>query len=105
MGNEFQYQMLDRMRSDCEYFLGYGNRCTKDLWGKRELWNDYHIIMNNGVVAVKVNGTIISLCAEDDGSIAVDDEHDLRFSVYWVDELIKALELAKKKIQDLKKEN
>ena len=34
MGNEFQYQMLDRMRSDCEYFLGYGNRCTKDLWGK-----------------------------------------------------------------------
>ena len=83
--------------------------CAKDqewsLQAQRELWNDYHIIMNNGVVAVKVNGTIISLCAEDDGSIAVDDEHDLRFSVYWVDELIKALELAKKKIQDLKKEN
>ena len=34
MGNEFQYQMLDRMRSDCEYFLGYGNRCEKHLWGK-----------------------------------------------------------------------
>ena len=49
MGNEFQYQMLDRMRSDCEYFLGYENRCTKDLWGKsvekhieamRRIWNE-----------------------------------------------------------------
>ena len=49
MENEFQYQMLDRMRLDCEYFLGYGNRCTKDLWGKsiekhieamRRIWNE-----------------------------------------------------------------
>ena len=49
MGNEFQYQMLDRMRLDCEYFLGYGNRCTKDLWGKsvekhieamKRIWNE-----------------------------------------------------------------
>ena len=49
MGNEFQYQMLDRMRLDCEYFLGYGNRYTKDLWGKsvdkhieamRRIWNE-----------------------------------------------------------------
>ena len=49
MRNEFQYQMLDRMRLDCEYFLGYGNRCTKDLWGKsvethieamRRIWNE-----------------------------------------------------------------
>ena len=49
MGNEFQYQMLGRMRSDCEYFLGYGNRCTKGLWGKsvekhieamRRIWNE-----------------------------------------------------------------
>lgn len=47
--NEFQYQMLDRMRLDCEYYLGYGNRCTKDLWGKsvgkhieamRRIWNE-----------------------------------------------------------------
>ena len=49
MGNEFQYQILDRMRSDCEYILGSGNRCTKDLWGKsvqkhieamRRIWNE-----------------------------------------------------------------
>lgn len=49
MGNEFQYQMLDRMRSDCEYYLGCGNRCTNDLWGKsvdkhieamRQIWNE-----------------------------------------------------------------
>lgn len=28
----FRYQMLDRMRQDCEYFLGCGNRVTKYLW-------------------------------------------------------------------------
>ncbi len=25
-GKEFQYMMLDRLRSDCDYYLGYGNR-------------------------------------------------------------------------------
>lgn len=29
---EFRYALLDRMRSDCAYFLGYGNACTKYLW-------------------------------------------------------------------------
>ena len=28
----FRYQLLDRMRCDCEYFLNYGNRCNKFLW-------------------------------------------------------------------------
>ena len=27
----FRYQMLDRMKQDCEYFLGHGNRATKYL--------------------------------------------------------------------------
>ena len=49
MNNEFQYEMLDRMRSDCEYYLGFGNRSTKYLWGKsvekhieamRRIWNE-----------------------------------------------------------------
>lgn len=48
MNSEFQYKMLDRMKSDCEYYLGYGNRSTKYLWGKsvekhiesmRRIWN------------------------------------------------------------------
>ena len=30
----FNYQMLSRMKSDCEYFLGAGNRSTKHLWAK-----------------------------------------------------------------------
>lgn len=34
MNNEFQYKMLDRMKSDCEYYLGYGNRSTKYLWAR-----------------------------------------------------------------------
>lgn len=29
---EFNYMMLDRMRTDCDYFLGYGNRDSKFLW-------------------------------------------------------------------------
>ena len=27
-----EYQLLDRLRSDCEYFLGAGNRSEKHLW-------------------------------------------------------------------------
>lgn len=34
--NRFNYQMLDRLRSDCEYYLGYGNRYAKNLWAKDE---------------------------------------------------------------------
>lgn len=29
---QLRYQMLDRMKQDCEYFLGHGNRVTKYLW-------------------------------------------------------------------------
>lgn len=29
---EFEYQLLDRLRTDCEYFIGNGNRNEKDLW-------------------------------------------------------------------------
>lgn len=78
--------------------------CAKDqYWSPKarlELWKDHHIIMNHGVVAARVQGKIIFLCSEDDGSIAVDSQHDLGFHVNWVDDLIKVLELAKKKIQD-----
>lgn len=46
----FRYQLLDRMRMDCEYFLGYGGRHCKYLWAgnieeqityMRELWNSF----------------------------------------------------------------
>lgn len=29
---ESEYQLLDRLRTDCEYFLSYGNRATKNLY-------------------------------------------------------------------------
>ena len=29
----FQYAMLDRLRCDCDYYLGYGNRNDNNLWG------------------------------------------------------------------------
>lgn len=31
--SKFRYQMLDRLKSDCLYFLGYGDRNPKWLWG------------------------------------------------------------------------
>ncbi len=45
---EFEYMLLDRCRTDCEYFLACGNRQEQYLWGKdvvshiakmKELWN------------------------------------------------------------------
>jgi len=48
--NEFQYRMLSRLRSDCDYFLGYGNRNPQILCGNdpkahinsmKELWNGF----------------------------------------------------------------
>lgn len=48
MTSEFQYMMLDRLRSDCKYFLGDGARNTSVLWHKsvdahiaamKEFWN------------------------------------------------------------------
>lgn len=32
MENTFEYRLLDRLRADCEYFLGAGGRCEKYLW-------------------------------------------------------------------------
>ncbi len=29
---KFRYQMLSRLKMDCDYFLGYGNRYEKHLW-------------------------------------------------------------------------
>lgn len=47
---KFRYRMLDRMRCDCDYYLGYGNRQAKHLWALNEsdhieymkaLWNSF----------------------------------------------------------------
>lgn len=35
--NRFNYMMLDRLRCDCEYYLGYGGRNAKhSLWAHDE---------------------------------------------------------------------
>ena len=28
----FRYQLLDRLRTDCNYYLGFGNRDSRFLW-------------------------------------------------------------------------
>ena len=46
----FRYMMLSRMKMDCDYYLDYGNRSTKNLWAENEkdqienmkaLWNSF----------------------------------------------------------------
>lgn len=34
--DRFNYQLLDRLRIDCEYYLGNGNRNVKHLWANNE---------------------------------------------------------------------
>lgn len=34
--DRFRYMMLDRLRSDCNYYLNYGNRSANALWAKDE---------------------------------------------------------------------
>lgn len=43
----FRYQLLSRMKSDCDYFLGYGNRNKNNLWagnvtGQIEIMKSLH---------------------------------------------------------------
>lgn len=46
--NTYSYMLLSRLQSDCEYYLGHGNRSVKRLWAgtvdeqikkMKELWN------------------------------------------------------------------
>lgn len=46
----FRYRLLSRMKSDCEYYFGYGNRSANHLWAGNEqdqitamkaLWNSF----------------------------------------------------------------
>lgn len=34
--NKFNYMLLDRLRCDCEYYLGYGSRDANSLWAHDE---------------------------------------------------------------------
>lgn len=34
--NKFRYQMLGRLESDCQYYLGFGSHSTNCLWAKNE---------------------------------------------------------------------
>lgn len=48
--NSFNYMMLDRLRSDNDYYLGHGNRSEKNLWAgsvdaqikeMKRIWNNF----------------------------------------------------------------
>ena len=47
---KFRYMLLDRMRTDCEYYLGNGGRNARDLWAGGELNPKYP----GGVEAQKI---------------------------------------------------
>lgn len=41
IGGVNRYSLLDRLKNDCEYFLGFGNRCTEYLWAgsvSEQIW-------------------------------------------------------------------
>lgn len=45
---KFRYMLLDRMRTDCEYYLGNGHRNAKDLWaGDEQLQIEYMAALYN----------------------------------------------------------
>ena len=46
----YRYQLLSRMKSDCDYYLGYGGRSANHLWAGNEadqieamkyIWNSF----------------------------------------------------------------
>ena len=48
--DSFRYQLLSRLKMDCDYYLGYGNRKQSTLWAEGEkeqiatmkmLWNSF----------------------------------------------------------------
>lgn len=48
--DKFKYQMLSRLQSDCNYYLGNGGRSKNALWAEdekgqievmKELWNSF----------------------------------------------------------------
>lgn len=32
----FEYMLLSRLQMDCNYYLGHGGRCAKQLWAQDE---------------------------------------------------------------------
>lgn len=34
---KMRFMLLNRMKQDCLYYLGYGNRCSKYLWATNEV--------------------------------------------------------------------
>lgn len=47
---KFRYMMLSRMKMDCDYYLGYGNRNAMQLWAcdekkqienMKDIWNTF----------------------------------------------------------------
>ena len=41
--DKFRYMLLSRMQSDCDYYLGNGGRCARQLWAGNE--SDHIAIM------------------------------------------------------------
>lgn len=50
MDSKFNYMLLSRLQGDCDYYLGNGNRCARQLWvgneqaqidKMRELWHSF----------------------------------------------------------------
>ena len=48
-----KYMLLGRMQSDCEYYLGYGDRNAKNLWGCNEESHIKYMVLLYNILDVK----------------------------------------------------
>lgn len=88
--NEYQYMLLNRLKTDCEYFLGNGNRNEKHLWAgsveaqineMKKIWNNlkekpewltiedinnYEKLMKNENANLNVKFTAVNESVDDD---------------------------------------
>lgn len=86
--DEFRYQLLDRLKSDCDYYLGNGNRNDKHLWAgnvkdqiqtMKDLYNSFSDDMKPEWISLE---DIDNYEKEMSDDLDEADEHDLSKDLY-----------------------
>lgn len=87
-GDEFRYQLLSRLKSDCDYYLGNGNRNDKHLWAgnvkdqiqtMKDLYNSFSDDMKPEWISLE---DIDNYEKEMSDGLDEADEHDLSKDLY-----------------------
>lgn len=113
---KFKYQLLSRMKNDCNYYLGFGNRNEKSLWSESvgqhitdmkallesfdrpnkpewltimDIW-EYEIKMTNKI-SIKEAKLLIYLGDSKylDGIIKYENDNNIKSDLFIIDEVVK----------------